>query len=277
MGAHPICLMAAPNGGRRSKADHPCLPMTADELAAEATSVLAAGATAMHFHVRDGQGRHALDAALYREAIEAIGAEIGDRLVLQATTEAADRYGPAEQMALLRELRPEAVSIAPVEVDPDGDNARAFADLMAWAAAECIWPQFILYGPDQVTAFKARCTAGDIPFDPPALLFVLGRYTPGQTSDPEDLDPFLEALGDFDAMWSVCAFGPHEQECAAYAMRRGGHVRIGLENNLYAPGGGLLDNTAQSVAMAAGEAERQGRPVMSAAELRAFITASIKS
>ena len=276
MGVSTVCLMAAPNGARRNKADHPRLPMTADELALEAENVLAAGAAAMHFHVRDADGRHALDAALYREAIQAIRSKVGDRLVLQVTTEAADRYSPAEQIALLRALRPEAVSVALSEVDPDGTNAREIADLLAWAAAERVWPQFILYGPDQMTAFKARFAAGDIPFDPPALLFVLGRYTTGQISIPQDLDPFLEALGDFDAMWSICAFGPHEQDCAAYAMTKGGHVRVGLENNLDAPGGGLLDNTAHSVALAAAEAERQGRTLMDAADLRAAIAASFR-
>ncbi|HSK39616.1 MAG TPA: 3-keto-5-aminohexanoate cleavage protein, partial [Arenibaculum sp.] len=114
-----VSIMVAPNGARRTRADHPALPMTAGELAAAAAACLDAGASMMHVHVRDRAGRHVLDAGLYRDAFAAIRAEVGDRLVLQATTEAVGRYAPAEQMALVEDLRPEAVSMAVRELIPD--------------------------------------------------------------------------------------------------------------------------------------------------------------
>ncbi|HEU4985991.1 MAG TPA: 3-keto-5-aminohexanoate cleavage protein, partial [Rhizobiaceae bacterium] len=48
----PVAIAIAPNGGRKTKADHPALPMTSDEIAATAAACLAAGAAMLHLHVR---------------------------------------------------------------------------------------------------------------------------------------------------------------------------------------------------------------------------------
>src|SRR6056297_1604958 len=61
-------LMVAPNGARRTKADHPALPMALPEIVETARDCAAAGADGLHLHLRDGEGCHVLDAGLYREA-----------------------------------------------------------------------------------------------------------------------------------------------------------------------------------------------------------------
>ncbi len=76
----PVPIAVAPNGGRRTKADHPALPMTPEELARTAAECLDAGAAMIHVHVRDRDGKHLLDAEAYRQAIGAIRAEVRDRL-----------------------------------------------------------------------------------------------------------------------------------------------------------------------------------------------------
>src|SRR5687768_3548625 len=78
----------APNGGRKTKADHPALPLTARELAETAARCRDAGATMMHVHVRDRDGKHLLDADAYRTALDAIRSEVDEALVLQITSEA---------------------------------------------------------------------------------------------------------------------------------------------------------------------------------------------
>ncbi len=65
-------VMVAPNGARRTKADHPRLPVAVDEIVSEAKACLEAGATALHAHVRDDQGRHSLDPGRYRELLSAL-------------------------------------------------------------------------------------------------------------------------------------------------------------------------------------------------------------
>ena len=47
-------LTVAPNGGRKTKADHPALPLSPDELARTAAECLERGASMIHLHVRDG-------------------------------------------------------------------------------------------------------------------------------------------------------------------------------------------------------------------------------
>ena len=66
-------IMVAPNGARRTRADHPALPITPEEIAATARACQAAGAGAIHAHVRDDAGRHVLDAPLYRRLIGLVG------------------------------------------------------------------------------------------------------------------------------------------------------------------------------------------------------------
>ena len=75
----PFIVMCAPNGARKQKQDHHNIPLAADELADCAESILDAGASIMHVHVRDDNGGHSLDVVRYRAAIDAIRASVGER------------------------------------------------------------------------------------------------------------------------------------------------------------------------------------------------------
>jgi uncharacterized protein (DUF849 family) len=57
----PVLIMVAPTGARRSKLDHPGLPISACEIALTARACADAGAGAIHLHVRDRSGGHSLD------------------------------------------------------------------------------------------------------------------------------------------------------------------------------------------------------------------------
>lgn len=271
----PVLIMAAVNGGRRTKADHPALPMTVREIAADVAACAQAGAAMAHVHVRDADGRHVLDAALYQRALAEIAVQAGPEALVQATTEAAGRYQPDEQVALIKALRPAAVSIALSEILPDPTDAAArarFRELCYWMHAESVWPQFILYQPDHVEAFLRLHAEGDIPFAEPFLLFVLGRYRDGRVAAPADLPPFLDALGGAKATWMICAFGPQEHACAQAAIAAGGHVRIGFENNLHLPDGSVAGSNADLIAVAAEAAHNSGRGLMTSADAAALRT-----
>ena len=64
-----VIIMVAPNGARKTQADHPALPVSIDETVDEAIRCQAAGATVLHAHVRGKQNEHVLDVGLYRELI----------------------------------------------------------------------------------------------------------------------------------------------------------------------------------------------------------------
>src|SRR3546814_17666720 len=96
-------------------------------------------------------------------------------------------------MAMVRAVEPEAVSLAIRELVPDGEEAAA-RDFLAWLVGAGILPQYILYAPEDVERFGRLQAEGVIPPGPAFLLFVLGRYTPGPRSVPNDLLPYLPAL-----------------------------------------------------------------------------------
>jgi len=256
----PVILAVAPNGARKTKADHPALPITADEIAATAAACREAGAAMIHLHVRDPDGRHSLDVETYRAATAAVRAAVGRDLVVQITSEAVGIYRPEEQMQMVRELKPEAVSLAVREIVPDEAAEPAAADFLAWVRAEGILPQYILYSDDDLRRFDDLIARGVVPGERQVVLFVLGRYTKGQISEPRELMPFL-AANSRDHLWSVCAFGPRETACAVAAAALGGHARVGFENNFHLPDGSLAaDNAALVAAVAEGLGAIGGRP-----------------
>ena len=241
-------IMVAPNGARRGSADHPALPVTIPQIVACARACHAAGAGAIHAHVRDGEGRPVLDAGLYAELIAEITRQVPD-MAVQITTEAAGRYTPADQRALLRQITPEGVSIALSEMLSDGEGAAArqcYHDLAAAGVAV----QHILYDAEDLRRLALEIRAGTVPEADLAMLFVLGRYTGGQQSDPAMLVPFLDALAETGMRgdWALCAFGRGETACLKAAFDRGGKARVGFENNLHMADGRLAPDNAARVA-----------------------------
>jgi 3-keto-5-aminohexanoate cleavage enzyme len=246
-GRAPLSIAVAPNGGRKSRADHPALPLSPAELAVCAEECLAAGASMIHIHVRDAAGRHVLDADLYREAIAAIRARVGRGLLVQITTESLGYYSPAEQAAVLRDVKPEAGSIALREIAPDAAYESAFAELLLWMRCERVVPQIILYDRADLDRLAELRRRGLVPAEDVPVLFVLGRYTASQQSSPADLLEFIASDPRCFSHWSVCAFGRQEAACAVAAALCGGHVRVGFENNLHRPDGQLAAANADLV------------------------------
>ncbi|MEF2549260.1 3-keto-5-aminohexanoate cleavage protein [Aurantimonas sp. E1-2-R+4] len=266
----PVVIAVAPNGGRRIKADHPAIPLTPRELAHTAAECLEAGAAMIHAHVRKPDGTHLLDAGAYRDAIAAIHGVVGDRMVIQITSEALGIYTPAEQRSVVREVKPEAVSLALRELVLDDSEEAAFADLLAWMKREGVAPQIILYAPEEAVRLDAMWRRGLVPFDRIPVLYVFGRYTVGQTSTPADLLPFLAPGMPRFAHWSVCAFGQHETACVTAGALLGGHARVGFENNLFRPDGTLADTNADLVSSVAEAVRGCGLTVADADDLRCF-------
>lgn len=267
----PLVVMVAPNGARRTHADHPALPISPAELAETAAACRDAGAAAIHLHVRDRDNRHTLDPDIYRAAIAAIRQAVGKDLIVQATTEAVGIYGPDEQMAAMRALKPEAVSLAVRELRPDAAHEREFGKFLEWLAKERILPQFILYSAEDVLQFRELHQRGLIPFEKPWQLFVLGRYTPGQVSQPTDLLAFLQ-VAELRWPWSVCAFGAREHACGLTAACLDGHVRVGFENNLQLADGGTAPDNAALIAQIAIGAQMLNRPLADAHRARELLS-----
>ena len=253
----PLLIMAAPNGARKSKRDHPALPVTVGEIVAEARACRDAGAAMVHAHVRDDDGRHSLDQGRYRELLEAMGEELPG-MPCQITTEQAGAYSPREQSECLLGVVPEFASVSIVEIT--GDQGGAATDFgcgaLRDAGAAGVHLQYILYSPDDLALLQRLHGRGLLPAGPVDVLFVLGRYSADFRSHPDDLDPFLAAAGatgDMIRHWMVCAFGPMEYDAMVKAAGLGGQARVGFENNLQLRDGGVAPSTAALVGQLAAD------------------------
>ncbi|QHJ00452.1 3-keto-5-aminohexanoate cleavage protein [Xylophilus rhododendri] len=263
----PLIVTVAPNGAYKQPADHAEVPITPATLASTAKACREAGAAMLHMHIREPNGRHSLDAEGYREALRVVHAAVGESMVLQVTSEAAGRYQAPAQIAMVRQLRPEAVSIGLREIDKPGIGEAGLADFFGWLARERVMVQVILYDVADVQRWQSLRSRGLVPDAPWFLLFVLGRYTAGQTSDPRDLLPFLAAHEGTEP-WAVCAFGATENACITAAAALGGHARVGFENNLLLKDGSRAPDNAALVRQAAEAAAALGRPLAGADHIR---------
>ncbi|MDD0839046.1 3-keto-5-aminohexanoate cleavage protein [Curvibacter sp. HBC61] len=263
----PLIITSAPNGAYKQLSDHPALPLTPSSLAQTARQCLDAGAAMLHLHIRDAAGHHSLDVQGYRDALSAVKAAVGDQMVLQVTSEAARTYHAPAQIAMVRTLRPEAVSVGLRELDQPEIGEAGLADFFAWLARERVMTQVILYDVADLQRWQSLRARGVVPDAPWFLLFVLGRYTAGQTSSPLDLVPFVHAHSGPEP-WAVCAFGATEHACVTAAAALGGHVRVGFENNLQLKDGSRAPHNGALVAQAAEAAASLGRPLATARHIR---------
>ena len=244
-GRKPL-LMVAPNGARYHKTDHPALPITIAEIAQAAASCQAAGADAIHAHVRDQHGAHTLDVGLYRNLLAAI-ADATSNMPAQITTESAGQYTAAQQRKLLYDLQPKWASVAITEMLSDGDIKEA-ARLYHWAAAENILLQHIAYNVNDVIRLRQLIDDDIIPNTAIQILFVLGNYT--IDGAPAMLSDFLTAYQTLpsDSSFMVCAFGRQETVCLRAAAMAGGDCRAGFENNHHHPDGQIARDNAERIA-----------------------------
>ncbi|PJI96051.1 uncharacterized protein (DUF849 family) [Acidovorax sp. 69] len=265
--ADPLIVTVAPNGAYKQPADHAAVPITPATLATTAKACVDAGAAMLHMHIRDAQGRHSLDVEGYREAQRVVRQAVGDAMVIQITSEAAGVYQAPAQIAMVEALQPEAVSIGLREVDKPEIGEAGLQRFFAGLAQRHTMVQVILYDVPDLRRWQALRASGVVPDAPWFLLFVLGRYSAGQTSSPRDLLPFLVAH-EGPEPWAVCAFGATENTCITAATLFGGHARVGFENNLLCKDGSVAPDNTALVRQAVEAAAALGRPLATAADIR---------
>jgi len=265
----PVIIMVAPNGARKTQADHPALPVSIDETVKEALRCHAAGATVLHAHVRGEQKEHVLDVGLYRELIAEMNQQAPDMFV-QITTEAVGRYNIEQQVDCVQSLVPEMTSIALREITASyakPDFAKAF---FTWATEASVHIQHILFSADDLAHFIRYRQEGIVPESHRCVLFVLGRYAVDFQSAPADLTPFLQ--GDIDQLdWFTCAFGLQEQACVMAGIENDGHARVGFENNLHLPSGKLASSTTSLVDSLTSKIRSSGRVVADSTHTRTLL------
>lgn len=258
-----ILLAVAPNGAKITKQDHPAVPLTVEEIAQEAKSCMEAGAGMIHLHVRNSIGQHSLNTKYYRPAIEAIKAQVGDGLFIQVTSEAVGKYTADEQFEMIHQLKPEGVSIAIREIRrlDEMDLYEHFSRMRD----NDTYPQLILYNKHDVSTYMSWLEDGLLPGNAYPVLIVIGK------AQKEGIYT-LESLNELDHLscssWMVCAFGEQEYQAGIVAANKGGHIRIGFENNQTLADGRIASNNAELVTQMAEVLIAEGKALANASEAR---------
>lgn len=276
-------LTCALTGVLTDPREHP-VPVTPEELAAEARRAWEAGAVCMHVHFRQqGTGRGHLpswEPALAVEVAEAIRAACPG-VILNFTTGVmgADQSGP---IACLRAGRPEVAAC----------NAGSLNYLKTRSGGRWAWPPMLFANPvDKIAEVLAVMDEVGIRpefecFDTgilrsvgmfaevgmvarPQVNLVMGVAS-GMPADGELLAVLQRYLPE-GAVWQTTLIGrdeiwPVHRRVAAL----GGHLRTGLEDTFYLPGGARARGNGDLVAALAAVARAEGRDVASAAEARAI-------
>ncbi|MBN8748116.1 3-keto-5-aminohexanoate cleavage enzyme [Xylophilus ampelinus] len=264
----------------------PHLPITPTQIADECLAAAEAGAGQVHIHVRDpGTGKPSMEVELYREVVERIRRQ--DReLIVNLTTGPGGRFIPSEddpkvyapgtsllppekRVEHIALIRPDVCSLdlntmnsGPDVVINTPKNVRRMAKVIREAGVK---PELEIF--DSGDIHLALDLIADGTLDGPGMwTFVLGvKY--GFAPTPETL-LYARNLLPRGAFWSAFGIGRMEFPIVAQAWLMGGHVRVGMEDNIYLSHGVLAESNAQLVAKARDIIRSLGGQVASAAEAR---------
>ncbi|WP_392468772.1 3-keto-5-aminohexanoate cleavage protein [Arsenicicoccus cauae] len=265
-------ITVATTGAESSKADVPTLPTTLDELVETARRCEAAGARLIHVHVRDERHEPTLDLGRLTETVAALR-EATD-LVVQLSTGGAITDSFESRLAVL-DARPDSCSLT-CGTTNFGDgmflNPHPFMrDLYVKAQELGVVPEFELFDLGHVHALRRLIDECGLPHGGAVHCdFVLG--VPGAApATPQALLAGVAALPPETTSWSATGIGRGHLPVLATALAAGGHLRVGMEDNLLLARGVKVDHNVQLVERAARMAELMQRPAMTADEARALL------
>lgn len=255
--SHPLIITAAVVGAETMREHTPYVPYTPVEIAEEAVRCREAGASMVHVHGRREDGTPTQD----RETFGRILDEIRDRtdVLVQFSTGGAVGMSVEERIEGL-DLQPDMATLTTGTVNFGDDvfmNSMPMIRQIATRLQELdITPEIEIFDTGMVDTAMRLVDEGLL--EPPLHFdFVLG--VPGAMgARPENL-AFLVDMIPADSTWSVAGIGRHELPLAQKAIDMGGHVRVGLEDNIFIAKGELAKGSWELVEKVAEYAEAAGR------------------
>ncbi len=265
-------ITVAPTGAETAKVDFPALPTTPEELVETAIACEAAGAGLIHIHVRDQEHRPTLDQALLREAV--VGVRESTDLVVQLSTGGAIT-DPLEARLTVLDADPDSCSLT-CGTTNFGDgvflNPWGFmVDLYRLAQEREVVPEFEIFEIGHVHALRRLIDECGLPYGGKVHVdFVMG--VPGSMpGTPQALLAALALLPGEATSWSATGIGRTHLSIMAAALSAGGHLRVGMEDNVMFAKGQPVTHNRELVARAAEFATLMQRPPMSTTEARAML------
>ncbi len=261
-----LIITAALTGNVPDRQMTPHVPITPEEIAADVRRCADAGASLVHIHARDPQGRPTLDKSVFQETVRQIKSTAPEVIVQLSTGARAGRDWEARATPV--RLLPEMASFTTGSNNLPGivyANAPDFLLFLAGVFKDTgVKPEIEVFETGMINNALFLQKNGFL--SPPRLFdFVLGA--PGSMPGSVRNLVFLADSLPPGSTWTVAGIGPAEIPLAAAAIAMGGHVRVGIEDNLRLPDGTLATN-AQLVAAAAAIAKVTGRGIASPAEAR---------
>ncbi len=268
---------------------HPGLPITPKEIAESAIEAAKAGAAVAHIHVRNPEtGAPSMDLDLYREVVDRIRESDTD-LVINLTGGPGSRFIPgdddpkvaAEGSTLMApEKRIEHIVTLKPEICTLDFNTMWFGssavinmpthlEIMGNAIREAgVLPEIEVFDSGDIRLARKFIDDGVLA-KPPLFQLVLGiQY--GFPGTPEAL-MFAKSLLPEDARWAAMGIGRMEFPIVAQAAILGGHVRVGLEDNLYIEKGVYAPSNAVLVERAVNLVKLLGGDIATPAEARSML------
>src|SRR3954469_4794870 len=282
-------ITCAVTGNLTKPEQTPHLPITPQHIADECLVAARAGASAVHIHVRDPQsGRPSMDVALYRDVMQRIRAH-DQQLIINLTTGPGGRFVPSpddpkvfapgttllpplERVKHVVALKPDVCSLDLNTMNSGPDvviNTPANVRKMAQAINDAgVLPELEVFDSGDMHLARDLLADGTLK-SPPLYTIVMGvKY--GFASTPETL-MYARGLLAPGARWSAFGIGRAEFPMLAQTWLLGGHVRVGLEDNIYLSKGVLAKSNADLVAKARRMLEDLGASVASPNEAREIL------
>lgn len=298
----PVALTAAITGGDVLPSQSPHIPRGAEGIAREAIAAARAGATSVHLHARDDEGRPSADADLFSRIVEQIRSEVD--VVINITTGGAPGMSIEERLVGVAAVKPEIATFNLGTMNYEG-----FPTKERWPAVESDWERELLESSGNGTLVNtladlryvattlkevgvtpeleaydlshigmARFLIDEGTLQGPVRMQLVLGVLGGAGNAVEDLFVLRERaraiLGDDLADLGVAGLGyPNQFRHAAIALAAGMDSRVGLEDSVRLERDRLAESNAQMVQVAVELAARMGRPIATPGELRARLTA----
>ena len=280
-----VILTCALTGSGDSALKSDKVPVTPEQIAAEAVKAVQAGAAAVHVHVRDPETkRSSRDLELYKEAVRLLR-ESGVDMVINLTAgmgadfipdtsnpniggPGSDMITPYERVRHILDIRPDISTLDCGSMNYAGSAYIATMDMLRETSKYImdagVKAEVEVFELGHIWQAKQLIAEGLLA---PDCLFQLCMGIPyAAEATPQNMLAMCGALPE-KAVWSSFALGRMEMPWVPMAVLHGGHVRVGLEDNIYLGKGRLVSNE-ELVVNAREIIERMGARVVTPAEAR---------
>lgn len=264
-----VIISCAITGGADTVGKHPAIPVTPEQIATSSIEAARAGAAIVHIHVRDpATGKASRELAHYRETVERIRGSGIDVIINLTTGPGAAFYPgqdnpavggpgttlsrPEDRVRHIQELKPEicTLDIATLTMtERTFINTPAHLRVMAKLIREAgVLPELEVFDTGHIRLARKLLDEGALA-TPPMLQLCLG-IPYGAPATPEAMIMMRDMLPQ-PCVWAAFGISMHQFPMVAQATILGGHVRVGLEDNLYLERGVFAPNNAALVERAA--------------------------